>query len=128
MENKTFETMKDFNGAKAKADEIAQEFACMKGYTLIPIKQGADGDEVVDSPMYGWTTIDNPEVAEDIYARFAFRYDIVGKPLTLYVIPTDGTVMLWDDLEEGAIDPATGECEWVDDTMDGAYPLSAWNV
>ena len=31
-----------------------------------------------------------------------------------------------DDDIEGAVDPKTGDCEWVDYVGDGAYPMSMW--
>jgi hypothetical protein len=129
----SFESDLDEDGARAAADRLAKQFANMVGVRLIPNLKDKD---TIDSPMFGVLNPNKPstadEVAEDPDARFTFEYDVVGYPADgVKVRPTDRTICVWRSIMdgyngEGAVDPKTGICAWVDWLEDGSYPLSAW--
>ena len=126
----SFESDLDEDGAREAANRLAKQFAQMVGVRLTR----SDQPEIVDSPMFGWLRGNEVEdIAEDPDAAYTFAYDVAGHPgATVYVRPTEGTICVWQSLEdgvdgEGAVDPKTGECNWNDDISSGAYPLSSWN-
>lgn len=124
----TFESNCDEVGARAKANQMAEEFSRITGIKLQP----ADQSEVIDSPMYGWSEADDTAVlSEDAYARFTFLYNTEHDYEYVYIRPTDETIVVWrslstDNDDEGAVNPATGICEWYDELSDCAYTMSEW--
>lgn len=119
----SFESDLDEAGARAKADQMAREFANITGMANFSFDNSRD---VISSPYYGWLSADQvDEINEDPDSRFAFQYS--NSKFTIYVIPTDNTVELLND-EGLTIDPATGRTVDydVDTPQDGAFPMSAW--
>lgn len=109
------------NGARSVAARIAKEFARMTGINL---HADSYGNDTVCSPIYGWTSADDPDLADDPDARFVFPYtdgywwvDVIPEDNKVQVSKTDGTVF-GPDGEELDFD--------VDCPQDGAFVLSAW--
>lgn len=117
----SFESDLDEAGARAAANRIAQQFGRMIGAAVSPDDLGT---AVIDSPRYGWLSVDDTdEIESDQYARFAFQYK-VGDRFSAIVFPTENSVELMTD-GGYSVDPDGNEFEgegWFDD----AYTLSDW--
>lgn len=117
----SFESDLDEAGARAAADRLAKQFGRMIGATVRPDDLGGD---VIESPRYGWLSVDRAdEIADDPDARFVFQYS-VGDDFSALVVPSNNSVEL---MTEGgyAVDPS-GETFEADTAVDGAFPLSDW--
>lgn len=117
----SFESDLDVDSARAAANRIAQQFGRMIGADVRPDDLG---DDVIDSPRYGWLSVDRTdEIADDPEARFVFQYS-VGDGFGALVVPSDNAVEL---MTEGgyAVDPS-GETFEADTAVDGSFPLSDW--
>ena len=120
-----FESGLNVDGANAEADRIADQFCRMIGVS--GATQVDHGHDVMNSPMYGWLTInDIDEIEEDPDARFAFEYSLDDTDdYTITVYPTDKKVCLMNYGGE-YIDPKGRP--FTSDMGDiVAYPLSKWN-
>lgn len=123
----SFESDLDEAGARAKADQIAREFARVTGMARLTPRDS--GKDVIVSPSYGWLSVDRTdEIDDDPDCRFAFEYS--NNKFTIEVYPTDETVTLLNDYGE-PINPKNGRVltGYNDDIADpfvGAFPLSVW--
>ena len=120
----SFESDLDVDGARVSANRIADQFCriiCVRGATLDDL-----GHNVIESPMYGWLTInDTDEIEEDPDARFAFQYSLDGTDdYAIIVHPSDNSVNLING-DGYSIDPK-GRLFSSDSADLVAYPLSKW--
>lgn len=117
----SFESDLDEAGARAAANRIANQFGRMVGADVRPDDLG---DDVIDSPRYGWLSVDHTdEIADDPEARFVFQYTL-GSDFGILVVPSNNAVELMTD-SGYAVDPS-GETFEADTAVDGAFPLSDW--
>ena len=117
----SFESDLDVDSARAAANRIAKQFGRIVGANVRPDDLG---DDVIDSPLYGWLSVDRAdEIADDPEARFVFQYTI-GSGFSILVVPSDNAVELMTD-DGYAVDPS-GEIFEADTTIDGSFPLSDW--
>ena len=135
--SKSFEAVRNLNGARAKADQMAKDFTNMTGIEL------NFSHFYIDSPCYGY--IDNLEnfPEDDPDSLFVFRFnESDNRYETVSFVPTLNKAMVWrslnddnpywntDDEEtygaEGAVDPKTGIASWEDWIEDGLHSLSSW--
>lgn len=126
-----FESKRNSAAAIVKANQMADEFTRLTGIKL------TNGFCYIDSPMYGYTKLDQTFPADDPEAIYVVRFKEADNNYEeVSMIPSYNKVMVWrslsednpfeDDYTEGAVDPKTGDCDWVDCVLDGAYPMSAW--
>lgn len=126
-----FESKRNSAAAIVKANQMADEFTRLTGIKL------ANGFCYIDSPMYGYTELNQTFPTDDPEAIYVVRFKEAGNGYEeVSMIPSYNKVMVWrslspdnpfeDDDIEGAVDPRTGDCEWVDYVGDGAYPMSMW--
>ena len=118
----SFESDLDEDSARAAADRIAAQFGKMLGVSVTPDDYGND---VVNSPMYGWLpTSAVDEIEEDPDARFGFHYNLDDGEFGIEVYPTDNAVNLIN--EDGySVDPA-GRFFSSDMADIVAFPLRKW--
>ena len=117
----SFESDLDVDRARAAANRIAQRFGRMMDANVRPDDLG---DDVIDSPRYGWLSVDRTdEITDDPEARFVFQYTL-GSGFSILVVPSDNAVELMTD-DGYAVDPS-GEMFEADTTVDGSFPLSDW--
>ena len=118
----SFESDLDEDSARAASDRIAAQFGKMLGVSVTPDDYGND---VVNSPMYGWLpTSAVDEIEEDPDARFGFHYNLDDGEFGIEVYPTDNAVNLIN--EDGySVDPA-GRFFSSDMADIVAFPLRKW--
>lgn len=117
----SFESDLDVDSARTAANRIAKQFGRMMGANVRPDDLG---DDVIDSPRYGWLSVDRTdEIADDPEARFVFQYTL-GSGFSILVVPSDNAVELMTD-DGYAVDPS-GEIFEADTTVDGSFQLSDW--
>lgn len=126
-----FESKRNSAAAIVKANQMADEFTRMTGIKLV------NGFCYIDSPMYGYTELNQAFPTDDPEAIYVVRFKEADNNYEeVCMIPSYNKAMVWrslsddnpfeDDDIEGAVDPKTGDCEWVDYVGDGAYPMSMW--
>ena len=118
----SFESDLDDVGARATANRIAAQFGRMLGASVRPSDYG---DDVINSPMFGWLPITAvEEIESDPDARFAFHYVLGDGDFEFDVYPSDNAVNLIT--EDGySVDP-TGRLLSSDDAYVTAFPLRRW--
>jgi len=126
-----FEEGRDFGGAREEAKAMAQSFT---NFTGIQLKF----DHIyIDSPMYGYTELDNDFPEDDPDAYYVVQFKEIGVDYeTVCMIPSLGKVAVcrsitdnnpYDERHaEGMVSPKTGRTTWKDYIIDGARPLTAW--
>lgn len=118
----SFESDLDETGARATANRIAAQFGRMLGVSVRPDDYG---DDVIQSPIYGWLPVTAvEEIESDPDARFAFHYALGDEDFSIDVYPSDNAVNLIN--EDGySVDP-TGRLLSSDDSVVAAFPLRRW--
>jgi len=127
-----FELNFDESGAQLFATKMADTFTELTGINIIPLENQID---VIDSPMYGWSSSEDKDVLlKDKEARFVFKYINTNKngDETIYFYPTDNKVMIWRSLsntcsDEGAVNPFTNKCKWEDENINARYSIDDWS-
>ena len=118
----SFESDLDDVGARTTANRIAAQFGRMLGVSVRPDDYG---DDVIQSPIYGWLPVTAvEEIESDPDARFAFHYVLGDEDFSIDVYPSDNAVNLIN--EDGySVDP-TGRLLSSDDSVVAAFPLRRW--
>ena len=109
-------------GARATANRIAAQFGRMLGISVRPDDYGED---VIQSPMFGWLPVTAvEEIESDPDARFAFHYVLGDEDFSIDVYPSDNAVNLIT--EDGySVDPS-GRLTNPGDGVSDAFPLRMW--
>lgn len=120
----SFESDFDESGARAKADQMAREFAQITRMARLTPSESDNG--AIVSPLHGMLSIsDDEKLEDDPGARFSFEYS--NSKFTIEVYPTDDTVTLLNENGE-PINPKTGRAldSYSEDPLENVFPMSAW--
>lgn len=128
-----FEANLNFDGARAKADGMAQKFTALTGIEL------KFNHFYIDSPCYGYIDRLENYPKDDPDSLFVFSFDEADNNYeTVNFAPSLDIAMVWRSLSddnpyneedygcEGSVDPKTGIASWEDDLYYGLHKLSAW--